>query len=131
MQAIQIMKKRKIFKVFSFLIASIALECSEINYQFKVPIKNDSLWSANSLASIQANKIIRDHAYLSIQNNSKLADCWKKFLINKKIIFKHNGSRLNPIRSNKRFIYYELIFDTSSIIVPDIIKQEFLNSCQG
>ena len=107
------------------------MECSEINYQFKVPVKNNSIGSAKSLASIEVNRIIRNHAFLSIQNNPELADCWKKFLLNKKINFKYSGSRLNPIKTNSKFIYYELIFDTKSIIVPDIIQKEFLKSCPG
>ena len=125
------MKKRKTFRIFSFLLLSFALECSEIKYQFKVPVKNNSIGSTKSLASVEVNRIIRDHAYLSIQNNPELADCWKKFILNRKINFTHSGSRLNSLKANSKFIYYELIFDTNAIIVPDIIQKEFLSSCQG
>ena len=80
-------------------------------------------------ANAHANKLIFNNAYLAIIDNDKYHDCWLEFSKNKKIEINVSEAKLNPVSANKDFIFYELVFSSIKIDVPENIKQKFKSFC--
>lgn len=120
--------KKNIFSFFLFLNTT-SLCASNVTETFIIDSKDTNQSFVSMKANAYANKLILHHAYLSIIDDDRYQDCWLEFLKNKKIKINVSESKLNPVSADKNSVYYELLFNTDKIIVPENVRQKFKSIC--
>lgn len=87
-------------------------------------------------ASIKANKIIRDNAYLSFPlikdkklKNNIYSDCWLDFIKNKKINIKTSGNNITFVKKSMNKYIYRINLDPSKIKIINVSQNSFLSFC--
>lgn len=87
-------------------------------------------------ASIKANKIIRDNAYLSFPlikdkklKNNIYSDCWLDFIKNKKINIKTSGNNITFVKKSMNKYIYRINLDPSKIKILNVSQNSFLSFC--
>ncbi len=125
---------KTIFSLLSLLLLSSYIQTSEIIVKtFDIENRNQKYSFVSARASSLANRIIRDNAYLFYVDPSKdsqpLKNCWKSYLINKKIKIDVIENTHKLVRKTSSQYVFEVYFDPSKIKVIGVNRRAFLNSC--
>jgi len=125
---------KTIFSLLSLLLLSSYIQSSEIIVKtFDIENRNQKYSFVAARASSLANRIIRDNAYLFYVDPSKdslpLKNCWKSYLINKKIKIDVIENTHKLVRKTSSQYVFEVYFDPSKIKVIGVNRRAFLNSC--
>ena len=125
---------KTIFSLLSLLLLSGYIQSSEIIVKtFDIENRNQKYSFVAARASSLANRIIRDNAYLFYVDPSKdsqlLKNCWKSYLINKKIKIDVIENTHKLVRKTSSQYVFEVYFDPSKIKVIGVNRRAFLNSC--
>tara|TARA_B100000945_G_scaffold108806_1_gene86182 strand:+ start:634 stop:1020 length:387 start_codon:yes stop_codon:yes gene_type:complete len=125
---------KTIFSLLSLLLLSGYIQSSEIIVKtFDIENRNQKYSFVAARASSLANRIIRDNAYLFYvdpsQDSLPLKNCWKSYLINKKIKIDVIENTHKLVRKTSSQYVFEVYFDPSKIKVIGVNRRAFLNSC--
>ncbi len=125
---------KTIFSLLSLLLLSSYIQSSEIIVKtFDIENRNQKYSFVSARASSLANRIIRDNAYLFYvdpsQDSLPLKNCWKSYLINKKIKIDVIENTHKLVRKTSSQYVFEVYFDPSKIKVIGVNRRAFLNSC--
>tara|TARA_B100001029_G_C14996715_1_gene415477 strand:+ start:164 stop:550 length:387 start_codon:yes stop_codon:yes gene_type:complete len=125
---------KTIFSLLSLLLLSSYIQSSEIIVKtFDIENRNQKYSFVAARASSLANRIIRDNAYLFYvdpsQDSLPLKNCWKSYLINKKIKIDVIENTHKLVRKTSSQYVFEVYFDPSKIKVIGVNRRAFLNSC--
>lgn len=125
---------KTIFSLLSLLLLSSYIQSSEIIVKtFDIENRNQKYSFVAARASSLANRIIRDNAYLFYvdpsQDSLPLKNCWKSYLINKKIKIDVIENTHKLVRKTSSQYVFEVYFDRSKIKVIGVNRRAFLNSC--
>ena len=125
---------KTIFSLLSLLLLSSYIQTSEIIVKtFDIENRNQKYSFVAARASSLANRIIRDNAYLFYvdpsQDSLPLKNCWKSYLINKKIKIDVIENTHKLVRKTSSQYVFEVYFDPSKIKVIGVNRRAFLNSC--
>ncbi len=125
---------KTIFSLLSLLLLSSYIQTSEIIVKtFDIENRNQKYSFVSARASSLANRIIRDNAYLFYvdpsQDSLPLKNCWKSYLINKKIKIDVIENTHKLVRKTSSQYVFEVYFDPSKIKVIGVNRRAFLNSC--
>lgn len=120
-------------------IGSIILFCGFIspqNLYFTVSDLNENANLANLKISAEANKLIRDNAYLSFFKNVEMFEgnnysvCWLDFIKNRKIQIKTSENNISFVKRVKNKYTYKVYFDPNKIKIMNVNKNDFLSYCK-
>ena len=125
---------KTIFSLLSLLLFSSYIQSSEVIVkEFDIENRNQKYSFVSARASSLANRIIRDNAYLFYvdpsQDSLHLKNCWKSYLINKKIKIDVIENTHKLVRKTSSQYVFEVYFDPSKIKVIGVNRRAFLNSC--
>jgi hypothetical protein len=126
------MMKTKIFSI-SIIFLSLSLKSANLIITSYEVESQPSIAQLNMKAELQALRIVRDYAFLSAvgseQNVNLNKECWKAYIINKKITFDVSQVRKKFIKKTNNQHFFEVTFDPDLINLSARDRQGFLLSC--
>ena len=120
-------------RIFSLLFITLnTYSLDVIQFNFEIPHQNQSFKFIDLRAQAEANKIIRNNAYLSLRiEGFDASSCWLDYINNRKIKIQTSESYYRLVGVTKKSYKYVAFLNLDKTYIKDLDKNDLNFFCNS